>query len=74
MSSAENPGAIEEGLRRIEDTIGKLPMKMLIEKAESIVNECTHFDLRRKLVEVFIRTLESKGNGKDAKDLAKRLK
>jgi hypothetical protein len=49
-------------------------MKILIDRAESIVNECTHFDLRRKLVEVFIRTLESKGNGKDAKDLAKRLK
>lgn len=57
----------------IEDIISKLPMKLLIDKAESIVNECTHFDLRRKLAEVFIRTLE-RGNSKDAKDIAKRLK
>jgi len=33
MSKAEDPKEIEEGLRRIEDIIGKLSMKLLIDRA-----------------------------------------
>lgn len=46
--------------------VSKMPVRTLVEKAEIIVDECNHMDLRRKLVEVFIETIRIKGNGKDA--------
>jgi hypothetical protein len=47
--------------------INKMQVRTLVEKTESIVDQCTHFDLRRKLVQIFVDTIRMKGNGKDAK-------
>ena len=51
-----------------------MPVRTLVEKAEIIVAEFTHMDLRGKLVELLIETIRIKGNGKDAKQLGIRLK
>jgi hypothetical protein len=51
-----------------------LQVKLLVEKTEGIVDKCTHFDLRRRIVDIFIETIRIKGNGKDAKELAYKLK
>lgn len=54
--------------------ISKLPVKILVERTEGIVDKCTHFDLRRRIVDIFIETIRQKGNGKDAQELAIKLK
>lgn len=63
-----------QGLDKIKGLINKMQVRTLVDKTESIVDQCTHFDLRRKLVQIFIDTIRMKGNGKDAKELANKLK
>lgn len=61
-------------MEKIQGLISKLPVKILVERTEGIVDKCTHFDLRRRIVDIFIETIRQKGNGKDAQELAIKLK
>jgi glutamate racemase len=62
------------GLDKIKTLVNKMQVKTLVERTETVVDQCTHFDLRRKLVQIFIDTIRMKGNGKDANQLANKLK
>lgn len=57
LNNTLDENKLTHGMEKIQGLISKMPVKILVERTEGIVDKCTHFDLRRKIVEIFIAAI-----------------
>ena len=58
---------------QVKGLIQQVNIKVLIEQAHYLVEQCQHMDFRHELINYLVCHIRLKGFSKDAKELSKRL-